>query len=94
MADAGVGSGPFEGFGRKVDAGLGGVGPRVEGEVRRVIAYLNDTVVPEVRRESSGALRSAAQQLSRLAEVLERGTGVKQERGTGTEQERNPGPGA
>ena len=61
----------FEQFGRKVDARVGSFAPKMEDEVRRVIAYLNDQVVPQVRRESSTALRAAAEQLSRLAERLE-----------------------
>ncbi len=80
---AATSGGRFEEFGRKVDAQFGGT-PRIEQEVRRVIAYLNDQLVPEVRRESSGALRSAAQQLSRLAEALERGSGPKTGTGTGS----------
>jgi hypothetical protein len=64
----------FEQFGRTVDERLSGAGPRIEEEVRRVIAYLNDEVVPEVRRSSSVALRSAAQRLSQLAERLDRNT--------------------
>ena len=53
----------FENFGRKVDAQFGKVGPRIEDEVKRVIAYLNDQVVPQVRQNSSSALRCAAEQL-------------------------------
>ena len=50
---------------------------KAEAEVRRVIAYLNDEVVPEVRRDGSRALRSAAAELTRLAERMEgrRGAG-------------------
>ncbi len=66
-------NGPFEDFGRKFDERLGGIGPRVEEEVRRVITYLNDEVVPQVRRNSSEALHTAADQLNRLAEHLDRG---------------------
>src|SRR5258708_18935886 len=40
----------FENFGRKVDAQFGKVGPRIEDEVKRVIGYLNDQVVPQVRQ--------------------------------------------
>ena len=65
------GKSTFENFGRKVDAQFGNVGPKIEEEVRRVITYLNDEVVPQVRRNSSSALRSAAEQLSRLAEHLD-----------------------
>ena len=63
---------PFEEFGRKVDEHVGTVGPKVEEEVRKVIAYLNDEVVPKVRQNSSEALRIAADQLRKLADHLER----------------------
>jgi hypothetical protein len=63
----------FENFGRKVDAQFGKVGPRMEEEVKRVIAYLNDQVVPQARQNSSSALRMAAEQLGRLADYLEQG---------------------
>jgi hypothetical protein len=68
------GSSPFESFGRKVDEHLSGVAPKIEDEVRKVIAYLNDEVVPQVRRNSSEALRNAAEQLGKLAEHLEKRT--------------------
>jgi hypothetical protein len=61
----------FENFGRKVDAQFGKVGPRIEDEVKRVIGYLNDQVVPQVRQNSSSALRAAAEQLARLADHLD-----------------------
>lgn len=61
----------FESFGRKVDARVGNFAPKMEEDVRRVITYLNDEVVPQVRRNSSTALRAAAEQLSKLAERLE-----------------------
>jgi len=63
----------FENFGRKVDAQFGKVGPRMEEEVKRVIAYMNDQVVPQVRQNSSSALRMAAEQLGRLADYLDEG---------------------
>lgn len=63
--------GPFENVGRAVDGHLGGAGGRVEDEVKRVIAFLNDRVVPEVRENSSKALRVAAEQLARLADHLD-----------------------
>lgn len=61
----------FENMGRKLDEQFGGLGERVEDDVRKVIAYLNDRVVPEVRENSSKALRIAAEQLGRLADHLE-----------------------
>jgi hypothetical protein len=66
------GSKPFENFGRKVDEQFSNVAPRVEEEVRKVIAYLNDEVVPKVRQNSSEALRIAAEQLRKLADHMER----------------------
>ncbi len=67
-----AGSNPFEEFGRKVDEHLNNATPRVEEEVRKVINYLNDEVVPKVRQNSSEALRIAAEQLRKLADHMER----------------------
>jgi uncharacterized coiled-coil protein SlyX len=78
----------FENFGRKVDARVGNFGPRIEDEVRRVITYLNDQVVPQVRQNSSSALRAASEQLGRLADYLE-----QQRTATQEQQRRTPPPG-
>lgn len=64
-----VESGLFENMGRKIDEHFC---DSVEENVKRVIDYRNDRVVPEVRENSSKALRTAANQLNRLAEHLER----------------------
>jgi hypothetical protein len=61
----------FEEFGRKMDEGIGDAARKMETESERVIAYLNDEVVPAIRQGSSKALRTAAEQLSRLAEFME-----------------------
>ena len=53
-------------------AGKRSAGRDLEAEVTRLIAYLNDHVVPEVRRSSSVGLRAAAEQLHRMAEHLDR----------------------
>lgn len=66
-----TGNNTFENFGRKVDARVGNVGVRIEDEVKRVVAYINDQVVPQVRQNSSSALRAASEQLGRLADYLE-----------------------
>jgi hypothetical protein len=63
---------PFENFGRKVDEQFSNVAPRVEEEVRKVITYLNDEVVPKVRQNSSEALRAAADHLQKLADYMEK----------------------
>ena len=39
---------------------------RVEEDLRRVVAYINDQVVPDIRRDGTQALRAAA---SRVAEA-------------------------
>ena len=65
-------SGRFENLGRKMDEHFGVCSDRLEDDVKRVITYLNDRVVPEVRENSTKALRIAAEQLARLADHLER----------------------
>jgi len=62
----------FEQFGRKIDEHVGDAVPRIEEEVKKVITYLNDEVVPQVRQNSTQALRVAAEQLNRLAEHLDK----------------------
>jgi len=62
----------FEDFGRKIDERFAEGVPRVEDEIKKVIAYLNDEVVPQVRQNSSQALRIAAEHLARLAEHLDK----------------------
>jgi hypothetical protein len=57
----------------RVDNKVKSVAQELEAELGRVIAYVNDHVVPEVRQSSSVALRAAAEQLSRAAEHLDRG---------------------
>lgn len=65
-------------FGRRVEARLNQAAPRIEEEVQRIIAYLNDEVVPEVRQNSSKALKIAAEKLAKLAEMLDRNAGGRQ----------------
>ena len=43
----------------------------VEEDLRRVVSYINDEVVPDVRRHGSEALRVAAQELRKLADRLD-----------------------
>ena len=61
--------------------GAGGVGRRIEEaieliemELRHTIAYVNDAVIPEVRKESISAMRKLAETLQRLADRAERGS--------------------
>jgi len=45
---------------------------RIEDDVRNLVTYMNDVVVPDVRKHGSEALRVAAQELHKLAEHLDR----------------------
>ena len=47
------------------------VGRKVDQDLKQIIDYLNDEVVPKVRTQSSSALRKAAQQLQRLADFMD-----------------------
>ena len=44
---------------------------KIEQEIKGVIQHLNDHVVPKVRSEGTQALRSAADQLRKLADRLD-----------------------
>ena len=43
----------------------------VEDDLRRLVTYVNDEVVPDVRRNGSAALRAAAAEFARLAQRME-----------------------
>ena len=43
----------------------------VEQDLKRVLSYINDEVMPDVRRNGSVALRAAALELQRLAHRME-----------------------
>lgn len=62
---------PAEPSNKPLEARLRDAAAHAQEELRRVAAYLNDEVVPEVRRNSSGALRTAADELRKLAEQLD-----------------------
>ncbi len=71
--------------------GPGGVGRRIEEaveliemELRHTIAYVNDAVIPQVRRESISAMRNVADTLRNLADRIE------QTQGQPGNQPRNP----
>ncbi len=46
----------------------------IELEVRHAAAYVNDAVIPQVRRESIAAMRSVADTLRNLADRLDQHT--------------------
>jgi hypothetical protein len=58
-------------LGRKIGKNLGNAKRSVEEESDKVIAYLNDEVVPAIRKGSTRALRTASEKLSQLAEYME-----------------------
>lgn len=62
----------FEHVGRRLDEEIEDATRKVERESERMITYLNDEVVPAIRHGSTRALRTAANQLNRLAEYMDR----------------------
>jgi len=42
-----------------------------DGELRQAVAYVDRVIIPEVRRESAGALRLLAVHLDRLADKID-----------------------
>jgi hypothetical protein len=61
-------------FGRRIEEAM----ELIEMELRHAISYVNDAVVPQVRRESISAMRSVADTLRNLADRFE------EKRGPGT----------
>jgi len=43
----------------------------VEEDLRRVLSYINDEVVPDIRRNGSQALRAASEELQKLAQRMD-----------------------
>ena len=64
----GTGSG---GAGRRIDEAV----ERMETELRHLLAYVNEAVIPQVRAESISALRTAAGKLREMADRFERSGG-------------------
>lgn len=55
----------------RVNETIGEAAARLERETENFIRYINDEVVPEVRRHSSRGLRTAAEKLREFADYLE-----------------------
>jgi hypothetical protein len=73
--------------------GPGGVGRRIEEaveliemELRHAVAYVNDAVIPQVRRESITAMRTLSDTLRNLADRMDRAANARP-----AEQPPNPG---
>jgi hypothetical protein len=58
---------PGPGVGRRIEEAM----ERIELELRQAIAYVNDAVVPQVRRESISAMRTVADKLHKLADQID-----------------------
>jgi hypothetical protein len=76
----------------------GGVGQRIEEaveliemELRHAIAYVNDAVIPQVRRESITAMRTAADTLRNLADRFEKKGGPAANQPQGSAQSQTGG---
>jgi hypothetical protein len=90
------GPGPNQGPGRgpgASGAGQSSVGQRIdeaieliEMELRHAIAYVNDAVIPQVRKESIGAMRAAADTLRSLADRFEKQAGELRQNQAGQNQ--------
>lgn len=55
------------GFGRRLEEAMN----LIETELRQAVAHMNDSVVPQVRRESIAAMRAMSDRLRELADRLE-----------------------
>ena len=64
---------PFTTAGARLDDMLGDTSKRVEKETQKLIAYINDEVVPAIRSHSSTALRLASEKLNQAADMMEAG---------------------
>jgi hypothetical protein len=56
----------------RVSETIGDAAARLERETENFIRYINNEVVPEVRRHSSRGLRTAADKLREFAEYLDK----------------------
>lgn len=54
---------------------FGDAGIRIEDDLRRLVQYINDDVVPEVRRNGPDVLRRTAAELQKLADRMDNGAG-------------------
>jgi len=64
---------PFGGLGARIEEAV----ELIEMELRHTIAYVNDAVVPQVRKESITALRTVSDKLRALADRFEQSRGPR-----------------
>ncbi len=65
---------PFTTAGEKLDDMLGDTTKRVEEETQKLIAYINEELVPAIRGHSSSALRIASEKMKQAADMMEAST--------------------
>ena len=65
---------PFTTAGERLDDMLGDTTKRVEEETQKLLAYINDELVPAIRDHSSAALRIASEKMKQAADMMEAGT--------------------
>jgi hypothetical protein len=62
----------FERAGKNMDAAFDSAAERIQKELTEAVEYMNDEVVPKVRKGSTQALRVAAKKLAKLADYMEK----------------------
>ena len=65
---------PFSTAGQRLDDVLGDTTQRIEEETQKLIAYINDELVPAIREHSSKGLRVASEKLKDAADMMEAST--------------------
>ena len=75
---------PGPGVGHRIEEAM----ELIEMELRHAVAYVNDAVIPQVRRESIFAMRSVAETLKNLADRMDAKAG--QPPGTGPAPGKDP----
>jgi hypothetical protein len=68
------GSRTFTKAGERLDDMLGDTTHRIEEETQKLIAYINDELVPAIRDHSSAALRIASEKMKQAADMMEANT--------------------
>jgi hypothetical protein len=66
---------PGHGFGERIEDVIA----RIQFEVKQAAQYVNDAVVPQVRKESVTALRTLGETLKGLADKMDKSAGPKAE---------------
>ncbi len=62
----------FQQAGKRLDRAFTQAAAELDRETERLIAYLNDEVIPAVRSRSSQSVRIAAEKLNQIAEYMEK----------------------